>query len=249
MPHGCSVWPAYWSVGPNWPASGEIDIIEGVHEQNTNHYTLHTSSGCTLSTGKELITSEVLGKKCFSSPNSNSGCGFQDTDTRTYGHPFNELAGGVFAHLWDSGGIRVWHFARGEIPDDISAKKPDPSLWAPPVAVWSASACDINSHFHDHSLILDTTLCGDFGTPTFASNCTGTCAEAADFRQLASMAKKSVSYVTKYDAMVQGLVLDVQKKDSVQISVWMAVIPADAPVFVAKTGNHASGAGRCIWNV
>lgn len=22
MPHGCSVWPAYWSVGPNWPSAG-----------------------------------------------------------------------------------------------------------------------------------------------------------------------------------------------------------------------------------
>lgn len=22
MPYGCSVWPAYWSVGPDWPAAG-----------------------------------------------------------------------------------------------------------------------------------------------------------------------------------------------------------------------------------
>jgi beta-glucanase (GH16 family) len=29
MPTGCGTWPAFWSDGPNWPAGGEIDIVEG----------------------------------------------------------------------------------------------------------------------------------------------------------------------------------------------------------------------------
>lgn len=32
MPYGPTVWPAFWSVGDNWPSQGEIDIVEGVHK-------------------------------------------------------------------------------------------------------------------------------------------------------------------------------------------------------------------------
>jgi len=35
------------------------------------------------------------------------------------------------------------------------------------------------SHFFEHVLVLDTTLCGDFAGPTFASSgCAGTCEQA-----------------------------------------------------------------------
>ncbi|TFK39842.1 glycoside hydrolase family 16 protein [Crucibulum laeve] len=199
MPHGCSVWPAYWSVGPKWPDAGEIDILEGVHEQPTNQYTLHTSDGCTLSTDNSRVSTNVIHDLCASSGSDNRGCGFLDSDTRTYGKGFNMVAGGVYAHLWNDGGIKMWHFARGEIPADITAKNPDPSTWGTPVAFWSSSACDFASHFYDHSLIIDTTLCGDWAGPSYTeAGCPGTCADAvadpANFR----WAKWKLNYIAVY---------------------------------------------------
>ena len=37
-----------WMVGPNWPNSGEVDIIEGVNSQTADQTTLHTSNGCSI---------------------------------------------------------------------------------------------------------------------------------------------------------------------------------------------------------
>jgi len=73
----------------------------------------------------------------------------------------------------------MWFFPRGEIPDDIKSKKPNPDAWPTPVAFFSSKACDMNKHFYEHELVLDTTLCGDFGNPTYQSfGCPGTCQEA-----------------------------------------------------------------------
>src|SRR5262245_17855364 len=48
MPTGCGTWPAFWSNGPNWPAGGEIDIVEGVNNYTNNQATIHTDPGCSI---------------------------------------------------------------------------------------------------------------------------------------------------------------------------------------------------------
>lgn len=66
----CGVWPAFWLVGPKWPQGGEIDVLEGVNEQEGNAVTLHTGAGCvvdnsTAAGGEERgITGHMTTRDC-----------------------------------------------------------------------------------------------------------------------------------------------------------------------------------------
>lgn len=93
MPVGCGTWPAFWLLGPDWPnkyelnpkrgfripltegyQSGEIDIIEGVSLGTLNKNSLHTSSGCTISSGGNM-EGKVGNTQCSSSnTGGNEGC-------------------------------------------------------------------------------------------------------------------------------------------------------------------------------
>lgn len=143
--------------------------------------TLHTSEGCEIAANlnQTTVLAHIINDQCASSGADNSGCAFIDKNPQTYGKEFNLIAGGVFAHLWDNSGIKIWRFLRPSIPQDITDKTPDPSTWGTPAAFFPSTNCDIASHFSDHQLVIDTTICGDFGTPTYAaSGCPGTCAQA-----------------------------------------------------------------------
>jgi len=152
MPHGCSVWPAWWSVGPDWPNAGEIDIVEGVNDRSTNQMTLHTSDGCTLDAQASQnpdfqvnfnATGKILSTQCAFINGNNDGCAFDDPNTASYGKGFNLLAGGVFAHLWEKDSIKIWHFSRGQVPTDIDAGTPNPDSWPTPAAVFTSASCNI----------------------------------------------------------------------------------------------------------
>jgi hypothetical protein len=208
MPFGCSVWSAFWSVGPNWPNHGEIDIVEGVNNNQMlvnshffknfpfrrrfftsgfrNQYTFHTGANqacsipkqASIVNGRPAFTGKPMNTNCSSSPSSNTGGVFLDTSNSSFGQGFANAGGGVFALLWNSDGIRIWHFERQSIPNDVHSSNPDPDSWSPPVAFLSVDNCTVNSFFSPQRLILDITLCGGWANSDYPnSGCPGTCSQ------------------------------------------------------------------------
>ncbi|TVY89385.1 putative endo-1,3(4)-beta-glucanase [Lachnellula willkommii] len=168
MPGGiCGTWPAFWSFGPNWPNSGEIDVIEGVNSNHDNLMSLHTSSDCTIAGSGQ--TGTLQSNNCDGNLNGNAGCGSTASTDSSYGAPFNAISGGVYATEWTSQYIKIWFFPRSNIPQDIANGVPDPETWGTPQANFQGS-CDIDSHFANHNLIFDTTFCGDWAANVWSSD-------------------------------------------------------------------------------
>ncbi|ORY66278.1 concanavalin A-like lectin/glucanase domain-containing protein [Pseudomassariella vexata] len=183
MPHssknGCGVWPALWTFGPNWPSSGEIDILEGVNSQTSNIMTLHTSEGCSFSQGD-----------C----QGNQGCSSKTNDSTSYGAGMNKIGGGVYAIEWTSQAISIWWFPRTKsTPADIDAGTPSPASWGAPAAKFAGSGCNIDDHFINHNIVFNIDFCGDwagkvFSTDSTCSSLASTCEDyvaknPADFKE------------------------------------------------------------------
>jgi len=97
-----------WLTSTDWPAGGEIDIVEGVHNEVFNLMTLHTNPGCTLDTSRSnAFVGIVKTTDCDARVNFNTGCSTQDTDGRSFGIGLNGQQGGVFATLWNDAGIKL----------------------------------------------------------------------------------------------------------------------------------------------
>lgn len=165
--------------GPNWPYQGEIDILEGVHEQDHNALTLHTSTGCSVGQDTSLFSGSVETQNCdvkAQGQPDNAGCSIKSGDNKSYGAGFNDNNGGVYATEWTSDAISIWFFPRGAVPDGVTGDNPDPSTWGTPSAKWVKDSCDIDGIFKDLNIIFDTTFCGDWAGNTWS---TSSCASKA----------------------------------------------------------------------
>ncbi|KAF3767719.1 family 16 glycoside hydrolase [Cryphonectria parasitica EP155] len=175
----CGGWPAFWMYGPNWPNDGEVDIIEGANMAYTNLMSAHTSANCLLpSTGDFSGTQEIT--DC----NNPDGCNYipPTSDTSSYGDDFNAVGGGVYALEWTSDILRIWHFARGGIPQDIIDQQPNPSNWGTPQALFGTDSCDVSTHFANMSIVLNIDFCGNYGDALWGSgSCSSYAATCEDF--------------------------------------------------------------------
>ncbi|KAI0825151.1 glycoside hydrolase family 16 protein [Trametes gibbosa] len=178
-PWGCGVWPAWWTLGGGqWPYTGEIDILEGVHDNAHNQVTWHTGPNCTLNPNTSFTGTLVGTLDCDGTANGNSGCGVTEWSRASYGPIFDAQGGGAFAMKWDDEGIAVWSFYRAAIPQDVLNGQPDPSSWGEPVAMLDPSGCDPITNFVNHSIVFDLTFCGDWAGNSYAtSGCPGTCSD------------------------------------------------------------------------
>lgn len=178
IPVGDGLWPAIWMLGSKgvWPASGESDILEYVHETSYNGMTLHTAPGCNVANATQSFQGRLLNDNC-NAGDAATGCSIAafdqntvaKTNTRvaTAGFKLNQQGGGVYVHDWQADGITVWMFPHGGLPADLVAGKPDPSTWTQkPLAKFSGD-CEFDKAFYDMNLIVNIDFCGKLVLPLF----------------------------------------------------------------------------------
>ncbi|ORY24459.1 family 16 hypothetical endo-1,3(4)-beta-glucanase from glycoside hydrolase [Naematelia encephala] len=175
MPDGCSTWPAFWTVGPDWPNGGEVDIIEGVNGVGSNLASLHTGQGCNMPSNGRQMSGTTSGTSCFTDYGSgNEGCSVTTGQSGTFGSSFNGNGGGWWAYERSStDGINVWFFpANGQVPDDVegACDQVDPTTWGTPIASFPVSQCSFDSILKPHQIVFDLTFCGDWAGGAWSSS-------------------------------------------------------------------------------
>lgn len=126
--------------------------------------TLHTSDTCVMTAGSDTSGFTASSSGDCSAGGGTAGCQQQASDASpaNYGQGFNAGGGGVYAMEWTSAAISFWFFARGAVPDGLSAAAGpavDASALGPPLAQFvGGEGCSIDERFAQHAITIDTTL-------------------------------------------------------------------------------------------
>lgn len=128
----------------------------------SNQMTLHTSKGCSMEGVQRKETGSVLTTNCVNGTDDNAGCGVSAGKSETFGQSFNAQGGGVLALELRQAGIRMWQFARANVPEGIWSVSPDPSAWGTATADFPGTDCDVGAHFRNQSIVANIDLCGEW---------------------------------------------------------------------------------------
>ena len=154
----------------DWPADGEIDIIENVNNARTNNAAIHATGECSvLNTVNQTGTWKST--DCNIAHDENQGCGTVFTEPANYGAEFNANGGGVYAMEWTPSSIKIWFFPSSSIPMSLlDGGTPDPSSFGMPSANFEGPcSSSFGEKFFNHSIVIDTTFCGGWAGSTFGT--------------------------------------------------------------------------------
>lgn len=143
-----------------------------MHDYIANQAAVHTDVGCTIPGDARALNISgtlVAQTNCAAYATGNQGCGMRADSLKSFGAPFNANGGGVYAMVWDTTGVAVYFWEPGAEPKDLVQGTPVPAMWDPPMARWPAASCDPFKFFKGHSVIFDTTLCGDWAGGAWGS--------------------------------------------------------------------------------
>lgn len=176
IPVGPSLWPAFWLLGTDsnktgakWPAQGEIDILEYVHDTPYNAMALHTAPGCSVDNAMTSFTGQLQDPDC-NAASATKGCSIHAPANLTSlsstfasaGHAFNSQGGAVYVTEWTPQGIKIWAFARSSVPESLNSDHPSTASFPTPLASFAGAGCDFEEAFKDMVLIINTDFCGDW---------------------------------------------------------------------------------------
>jgi hypothetical protein len=171
MPVGMGTWPALWSCGDNWPAGGELDIIEAVNNGDRNLMSLHTGEGCTQPESRDMKGSAAYHDCNAYGERGNQGCGVVSDSPSSIGPNFNQAGGGWYAVQRTESFIKVWQWNRDDssVPDDVkkSLGSVSPSEWGKPTAHFVSDSCNLAEKFGPNKFIINLTYCGDWAGNAF----------------------------------------------------------------------------------
>ncbi|EJP66260.1 Concanavalin A-like lectin/glucanase [Beauveria bassiana ARSEF 2860] len=161
----CGAWPAYWTLGEDWPNNGEIDMYEGWNLNTVNKPALHV--GTKARVGQCLLDSsaqaEIVSANCDNKFEdgvrawAGQGCQVEEVNDGIWASEH----GGIQALEWTKDAIKLYTWQIGKAPKNIDSDAPDTSSWGKPSVQVSSSGCDLSRAFGNQTILFTLPFCGD----------------------------------------------------------------------------------------